>query len=167
MSGPTPSRAPPDGSWSSTSGPGCRPCTPTRDAVTTVIDHLLDNAVKYSPDGGSLARVGSPRPAGETGWWSRSRTDGIGMTPEQVERCFERFWQAESTDVRRFGGTGIGLYIVRSLVEGMGGTTAVASEPGAWTVFSFTLRTAAPADTADDGPAEPPERRRERRASPR
>ena len=63
---------------------------------------------------------------------------GIGMTPEQVERCFERFWQAESSDVRRFAGSGIGLYIVRSLVEGMGGTTSVASEVGEWTVFSFT-----------------------------
>ena len=56
--------------------------------------------------------------------------DGIGMTAEQIERCFDRFWQAESTDVRRFGGTGIGLYVVRQLVHAMhGSVSAYAVEP--------------------------------------
>ena len=118
------------------------------DAVTTVVDHLLDNAVKYSPDGGSLA-VSARREGGKSGVVLAVADRGIGMTPEQVERCFERFWQAESSDVRRFAGSGIGLYIVRSLVEGMGGRVAVASAPGEWTVFSCTLRTSAPRDDGD------------------
>ena len=55
---------------------------------------------------------------------------GIGMDADAVSHCFDKFWQAESTDVRRFGGTGIGLYIVQSLVEAMGGTVAVDERAG-------------------------------------
>jgi signal transduction histidine kinase len=125
------------------------------DAVTTVIDHLLDNAVKYSPDGGSLA-VSVRRDPRSDAVVLAVADRGVGMTAEQLEHCFERFWQAESSDVRRFGGSGIGLYIVRSLVEGMGGRISVASSPGDWTIFSCTLRTSAPADGVDDEPTEPP-----------
>ncbi len=135
-------------------GAGLPPVFADPDAVTTVIDHLLDNAVKYSPEGGSLA-VSARREPGGTGVVLAVADRGIGMTPEQVERCFERFWQAESSDVRRFAGSGIGLYIVRSLVEGMGGRVAVASAPGEWTVFSCTLRTSAPREDGHDE-LEPP-----------
>jgi signal transduction histidine kinase len=67
------------------------------------------------------------------------------MNAEQVARCFEKFWQAESSDVRRFGGTGIGLYIVRSLVEAMGGEIRVESEVGEGTRFVISLVPAAAA----------------------
>jgi signal transduction histidine kinase len=121
------------------------------DAVTTVVDHLLDNAVKYSPDGGSLALSARRDPTAEAVILAVADR-GIGMTPEQVERCFERFWQAESSDVRRFAGSGIGLYIVRSLVEGMGGRVSVTSSVDEWTVFSCTLRTNAPIEGDEDDP---------------
>ena len=105
-------------------------------ALATVIDHLLDNALKYSP-GGEAVSVRC-LPDGDD-----VRIDvedlGIGMDAEQAARCFEKFWQAESTDVRRFGGTGIGLYIVRSLVEAMGGSITVGSTPGLGSTFSFSL----------------------------
>src|SRR5437588_11726070 len=58
------------------------------------------------------------------------------MTEEQVAHCFDRFWQAELTDIRRFGGTGIGLYIVRSLVEAMDGRVSVSSTPGEGSAFT-------------------------------
>ena len=108
-------------------------------AFVTVIDHLLDNAIKYSP-GGEPVEVDVQ----VTGDEVRVRvTDaGIGMDAEQAARCFEKFWQAESTDVRRFGGTGIGLYIVHSLVEAMKGDIEVSSVPGAGTAFTVTLRRA-------------------------
>lgn len=133
--------------------PGTPPASADVDAVTTVLDHLLDNAAKYSPAGGEI-RV-SLQAAGEE--VALAVTDqGIGLTLDQIEQCFERFWQAETTDVRRFGGTGIGLYIVRSLVEGMAGTIEVRSTPGAGSTFEVRLRTspveALLADVVDPGP---------------
>ncbi|HET6793665.1 MAG TPA: HAMP domain-containing sensor histidine kinase, partial [Acidimicrobiales bacterium] len=108
----------------------------TPQALETVVDHLVDNAVKYSPDGQPVeVRVQQ----GEPGVRIEVSDQGIGMDPEQTARCFDKFWQAESTDVRRFGGTGIGLYIVRSLVEAMGGSLSVRSVAGAGTTFTVGL----------------------------
>jgi PAS domain S-box-containing protein len=108
-----------------------------RDAFTTILDHLLDNAVKYSPDGGDiLVRINQDRNGVEVDVVD----SGIGMNEEGAALCFERFWQAESSDVRRFGGTGVGLYIVRSLVEGMGGTIKTRSILGKGTTFTIRLR---------------------------
>jgi PAS domain S-box-containing protein len=120
-------------------------------ALQTVVDHLLDNAVKYS-DGGPVVIRGR-RHAGAV---EVSVSDiGIGMDEEQARRCFDKFWQAESTDVRRFGGTGIGLYIVSSLVDAMGGTISVETAVGRGSTFTVTLPEI---DTpeATDGPADQP-----------
>ena len=105
-------------------------------ALATVIDQLLDNAMKYSPDGGSVTVT-----AGADGNKVEVAVSdtGMGMDPEQLEHCFEKFWQAESSDIRRFSGTGIGLYIVRSLTEAMGGSVRVESAPGVGTTFRVTL----------------------------
>ena len=67
---------------------------------------------------------------------------GIGMELEEAAHCFDKFWQAESTDLRRYGGTGIGLYIVRSLVEAMAGRIGVTSERGVGSTFTIALRQA-------------------------
>ena len=117
------------------------------DALITVMDHLLENALKYSPDGGSVEVT-----AVEDGDRTRiTVTDhGIGMDAEQAAHCFDKFWQAESTDVRRFGGTGIGLYIVHSLVEAMDGRITVSSTPGKGTGFTVELSAA----SAVPGPRE-------------
>ena len=106
------------------------------EALVTVVDHLLDNALKYSP-GSEPVEVA----ARVTGKAVRLEvTDhGVGMDTEQASHCFEKFWQAESTDVRRFGGTGIGLYIVQSLVEAIGGRIEVASERGRGSTFVVEL----------------------------
>jgi signal transduction histidine kinase len=118
-------------------------------AVTTVVDHLLDNAVKYSP-GGEPVVVRGGREAGDTGNVVLEITDaGVGMDPETLRHCFEKFWQADASGTRRFGGTGIGLYIVRSLTEAMGGTVSVRSELGHGTTFSLRLH------AADASPAIP------------
>ncbi|MEN3271834.1 MAG: two-component system, OmpR family, phosphate regulon sensor histidine kinase PhoR [Actinomycetota bacterium] len=104
-------------------------------ALATVFEHLIDNAIKYSPGGGSI-RVEA---------FKRERVivtvsdDGIGMSADHAAHCFDKFWQAEAGDVRRFGGTGIGLYIVRSLVDAMGGRISVESALDEGTTFAVEL----------------------------
>jgi PAS domain S-box-containing protein len=105
-------------------------------AVITVVDHLLDNAVKYSPGGEPIeVRLWDD----EAGVYISVADHGIGMDPEQAAHCFDKFWQAESNERRRFGGTGIGLYIVKSLVDAMGGRVLVDSAKGAGTTFTVGL----------------------------
>jgi signal transduction histidine kinase len=117
-------------------------------ALATVFEHLIDNAVKYSPDGGAV-RVGATS-AGERVVITVT-DDGIGMDAEQAAHCFDKFWQAESGDVRRFGGTGIGLYIVRSLVEAMAGRISVRSEPDAGATFVVELLPGGAQEPEPDG----------------
>ena len=115
-------------------------------ALQTVIDHLLDNAVKYS-DGGPVVIAGRRR----SGMIEIAVSDiGIGMDEEQARHCFDKFWQAESTDVRRFGGTGIGLYIVSSLVDAMSGTISVETAVGRGSTFTVSLPMMAGAEDAED-----------------
>jgi PAS domain S-box-containing protein len=122
-------------------------------AIPTILDHLLENAVKYSPDGEDIVIRAKARGA-------RVQIEvidhGIGMSPDEVVHCFDRFWQAETSDVRRFGGTGVGLYIVKSMVEGMGGTVAVESVLGYGTTFTMSFT------RARDGAAEEKETKKEK-----
>ncbi|MFZ8499061.1 ATP-binding protein, partial [Staphylococcus aureus] len=67
------------------------------------------------------------------------RDTGIGIAPEQHERIFAGFSQAEASTARRFGGTGLGLAISRRLTRLMGGDILVDSRPGHGSRFSFTL----------------------------
>jgi diguanylate cyclase (GGDEF)-like protein/PAS domain S-box-containing protein len=105
-------------------------------AVRSILGHLLANAVAYSePDRPIVVSAARDRH-----WLRVSVADfGIGMTGEQAARCFEQFWQAEVPGRRSRRGPGIGLYIVRSLVETMGGHIAVRSAPGRGSTFTFAL----------------------------
>jgi PAS domain S-box-containing protein len=115
-------------------------------ALRTVIDHLLDNAVKYS-DGGPVVLTG--RRVGDSIQVSVSDI-GIGMDEDQARQCFDKFWQAESTDERRFGGTGIGLYIVSSMVDAMGGTISVETAVGRGSTFTVSLPAVGEEPVAED-----------------
>jgi signal transduction histidine kinase len=123
---------------------------------------LLDNAVKYSPGGEPVVVRAAREPGGTV---VLDITDaGVGMDPETVRHCFDKFWQADASGTRRFGGTGIGLYIVRSLTEAMGGTVSVRSELGSGTTFSLRLdaadaEPAIPAPSPEPVPAAQPRRR--------
>jgi signal transduction histidine kinase len=89
-----------------------------------VIANLLSNAVKFTPDGGRIA-VGMSREGGRV---RLTVTDtGKGISPEFLPHVFERFRQADSSTTRREGGLGLGLAIVRHLVEMHGGTVEAAS----------------------------------------
>ncbi len=106
-------------------------------ALGTVIDHLLDNAVKYSPDGGPITVSISD---GDEGVTISVSDIGIGMTDSQKEACFERFWQADSGSDRVFGGSGIGLYVVKGLVRAMGGSIKVQGSKDEGSTFTVCLR---------------------------
>ena len=123
-------------------------------ACRKVIDHLLANALKYSP--GDRPVVVSA--AADKRFVRLSVADyGIGMTAEEAARCFEPFWQADHSAGHELGGAGVGLYIVRSLVEAMGGQVAVRSAKGAGSTFTFALpRSAKEAQRVHRGAALPP-----------
>ena len=102
--------------------------------------NLLSNAAKFTEDGRIVLAV--DREAGgavDGGWLVFRVTDsGIGMSPEQLGRLFERFSQADQTTTRKFGGTGLGLAITRAFSRLLGGDIAVESTAGEGT--SFTIR---------------------------
>jgi signal transduction histidine kinase len=120
-------------------------------AARKVLDHLLANALKYS----SGHRPVVVSAAADKRFVRISVADyGVGMTADEAARCFEPFWQA---DRDRSAGAGVGLYIVRSLVEAMGGHVAVRSAKGAGSTFTFALpRTAREARRAGRHGALPP-----------
>jgi two-component system phosphate regulon sensor histidine kinase PhoR len=103
--------------------------------VEQVLANLVDNAIKYSPDGGAV----TVRIQGGDDITVRVSDQGIGITPEDAERLFERFFRVENGLARSTKGVGLGLYICKSLVEGHSGRIWVESEPGKGSTFAFTL----------------------------
>ena len=104
--------------------------------VLQVLGNLAGNAVKFTPAGGEV-EVGAARAAEYVRFWVRDT--GPGIEREHLPRLFDRFWQARRGHNL---GAGLGLYIVRSLVEAHGGQVWAESEPGAGSTFHFTLRIA-------------------------
>ena len=107
-------------------------------AVHQALCNLLENAVKYTPDGGSIT-VGT-LPDERSGFIRfYVRDTGIGIPREELPRLFERFYRVDKARSRELGGTGLGLAIVKHLARSHGGDVAVVSEPGKGSTFSFTL----------------------------
>jgi two-component system phosphate regulon sensor histidine kinase PhoR len=107
-----------------------------RRALEHVLGNLLDNALKYCPDG-SQVRIVAVREDERVRVAVSDNGPGIGA--EHLPRLFERFYRVDAGRSRELGGTGLGLAIVKHLVEAMGGTVAVDSRLGAGSNFSFTL----------------------------
>ncbi|MES2351207.1 MAG: ATP-binding protein [Pseudomonadota bacterium] len=105
--------------------------------VVQVLTNLLVNAAKYTPNGGDIAlhmRVAGAAVQIEV------RDNGIGIAPELLPRVFDLFTQGERSADRAQGGLGVGLAVVRSLLELHGGRVAAASDgPGKGSSFTFTL----------------------------
>ncbi|KKK06358.1 ATP-binding protein [Micromonospora sp. HK10] len=107
-----------------------------RHSVATVLTELSTNAGKYSlPD----TPIEVSAEANERTVSLRVADRGIGIRPEHVERAFDRFWQGESGDRRRYPGAGLGLYLVRQIVEQQNGWVSLRPRAGGGTVAEVRL----------------------------
>jgi signal transduction histidine kinase len=106
------------------------------DKLRQVLVNLMENAIKYSPDGGRIeVRVDRSGPALRFS----VRDEGIGIAEEEQTRIFERFHRLDPNMIRGVGGTGLGLYICREIVQRMGGRIWVTSKEKAGSTFTFDL----------------------------
>ncbi|HLZ23876.1 MAG TPA: ATP-binding protein [Ktedonobacterales bacterium] len=120
--------------------PGLPPALADRDRLVQVLLNLVRNAITYTPPGGivsiSLVRADDRHLA------LTVADTGIGIPPEDLDRIFDRFYRADASRTRTSGGFGLGLSIVRDLVQAMGGTVSATSELGDGSQFRVVLRTA-------------------------
>jgi signal transduction histidine kinase len=103
------------------------------DRILQVLGNLLRNAIKFTPEGGAITVKGEP--VGDTVRLAVSDT-GPGISAEEVGRLFDRFWQARRTAAQ---GAGLGLFIVKGIVEAHGGRVWVETKVGMGSTFFFTL----------------------------
>ena len=111
------------------------------DRLKQILVNLVDNAVKYTPDGGKIL-IKACREGNVVQFTVKD--SGIGIPAEDLPRIFERFYRIDKARARSVGGTGLGLAIVKQLVDGLGGTIEVESKPDAGTTFVFSLPAAEP-----------------------
>jgi len=132
------------------------------EELLRALHHLLENAVKFTPPGGRItvaARVQGPRPKGEpdpqpleADFVEISVSDtGIGIPEDQLDRIFDRFYQLDGSTTRERGGIGIGLTIVKQIIEAHGSPIQVESRPGQGSTFRFFLPLAKQNDQAAGG----------------
>jgi signal transduction histidine kinase len=127
-------------SFSISIDPALPPVIGDRERLSQVFENLIINAMKFTPEHGHVAvtamragRIG--RPTAEI----RVRDTGIGIPANQLERIFHRFHQVDGSSTRRYGGVGLGLSIVKIILDGHGATISVHSEVGRGTEFRFEL----------------------------
>jgi signal transduction histidine kinase len=101
-----------------------------------LLDNLIGNAIKFTPAGGAI----TVRVYQEDEWIVLQVTDtGIGIPPDEQERIFDRFYQVDGSTRRRYRGFGLGLTLVKEIVEAHDGTIGVESEVDEGTVFTVRL----------------------------
>ncbi|MFL5693405.1 MAG: ATP-binding protein [Ktedonobacteraceae bacterium] len=144
------------------------------DRVQQVLTNLLENAVKYSPDGGPIEVIVAPRPPladpyggitspellstqkqaagpGQEMVYVTVRDQGIGISPDQQSHLFKPFSRLEHPLTGDIPGAGLGLYITHKLIEAMGGSVTLTSRMGAGTSVTFTLPVAISPGTSNSG----------------
>jgi len=107
-----------------------------RQRLELILANLVDNALKFSPEG-SACDVGARMIGDQVELWVSDR--GIGIQEDHLELIFERFYQVDSSVTRRFGGVGLGLHLVYELAHSLGGSVGVLSAPGSGSTFTVRL----------------------------
>lgn len=120
--------------------PGARMIYADALHMRRVLDNLLGNALKFTPEGGRVSVSVSQQEHEVALIVSDS---GVGIPPEHLAKIFQRFYQVDSSSKRRYGGVGLGLALVKEIVESHGGAVTVTSEPGHGTTFRIVLPAAA------------------------
>ncbi|MBW2674545.1 MAG: PAS domain S-box protein [Deltaproteobacteria bacterium] len=117
--------------------PGLPPIRGDRDRLHQIVLNVLDNAVKFTPEGGAISIQGVD---GKDGTVSIKITDtGIGIPRDEIPRLGERFYRVDKTRSRELGGTGLGLSIVKHLMTAHNGTMEIESQLGRGTTVSLTF----------------------------
>ncbi len=107
-----------------------------RDKLEKILLNLLFNAIKFTPSGGQIVLEAS---GGNDKLTLKVRDTGMGIEESQLPSIFKRFWQADTSSSRKYQGTGIGLALVKELVEVQSGTVSAASKLGEGTTMTVTL----------------------------
>lgn len=108
------------------------------EKIVTVLNNLLSNAVKFTPQGGNITVTLSPC---EDGARIAVKDSGIGIDPDDVPRLFTKFFQARNVSQINVKGTGVGLALVKAIVDGHGGKVFAASVVGQGSTFTVELPT--------------------------
>lgn len=118
--------------------------TADRERISCVLLNLVSNALKFTERGGAAGlRIEVEGAQAKVTVWDT----GIGIAAEHLPRIFDRFWQADGSARRRHGGTGLGLWLVKSILDAHGSEITVTSELGKGTTFLFRLPLAPEGET--------------------
>jgi signal transduction histidine kinase len=117
--------------------PGISPIETDSDTLEQVLHNLVDNAIKFTPEGGEVVLSADPLPRG--GARIQVRDNGQGIPAEELEHIFDRFVRVERSRSQRHGGSGLGLAVCRELLNLLGGKISVWSQPGKGTAFTVEL----------------------------
>lgn len=107
-----------------------------RDLIQQVVYNLIDNAVKFTPDGGSITLMATNNDEGTV---VAIRNSGAGISDDEISRIFERFYKVDKSRSFDTKGVGLGLYIVKTIVNMHGGEITASSKKGEYTQFSFEI----------------------------
>jgi signal transduction histidine kinase len=109
--------------------------------LQTALIHLVDNAVRFTLSGGQVTVMAKPRMEqdGRLAVEIAVRDTGIGVPSELHDKVFERFYQVDGSLTRKYGGVGIGLAVVKQIIEAHGSHITLESEPGKGSTFRFVL----------------------------